>query len=606
MKISVFFILALTLLSHSLSAQKWQSKMVGVQEGNLVYPSDRDMNRIPDFGQVGYQWGKSPIPWVPTKLLIHPVEGDNTIHIQQAIDRLATFARDSSGYRGAVQLAPGIYEVHGVLRLNNSGIVLRGSGDGTDPRENSILLAKGDRPKKRSVILAGGGENTQWQGEVPDTKTEITTDFVQVGSFAFEVADASPFRKGDNIIIHHPATRAWMDAIGQQHWALGQYNIRYNRTVTKVEGRRIHIDSPVYNHLDRSLSRSHIYKYDRKGVLSHIGIEDIRVLIEHTDTLENHARNAVSLRQIEHSWVRNSTFLHFVFSGLITETATHITVENCRAIEPKGLPKGGRFYNFNAGNASNNILFKDCHAQGARHAFVANGTSSASGIVVYRCSSKDPLASSEGHRHWTTGMLFDNFRDYGTLPPKEKGRVLGYYNRGHYGSYHGWTNAHSVLWNSDVTRGTGKPGKVVIQRPRTAQNYAIGSFGDISGEGPFPGMEGHLEGIGKPLLQPHSLYAAQLQARRAGKVPIFPDQDLLEEPQRELFDYPLLFKKKLYLKDHGRLLGGYALYNGQGKLVEENEKGIAGGLGENLSPGIYDLKIAVDGRMVERKIIKLE
>src|SRR5690606_12697410 len=167
----------------------------------------------------------------------------------------------------------------------------RGSGDGKDKRNNSILLAKGDRPEKRSVIIAGGGSNTQWMGQVPGSGTDITTDFVQVGSFSFEVADASAFKKGDNVIVHHPATRAWMDAIGQHHWALDQYNIRYNRTVTKLEGDRIHIDSPLYNHLDRSLAQSLIYKYDREGILGHIGIEDIRVEIDHTDTLENHARN---------------------------------------------------------------------------------------------------------------------------------------------------------------------------------------------------------------------------------------------------------------------------------------------------------------------------
>jgi len=203
-------------------------------------------------------------------------------------------------------------------------------------------------------------------------------------------------------------------------------------------------------------------------------------------------------------------------------------------------------------------------------------------------------------------MLFDNFRDLGTLPPKEKGRVLGYYNRGHYGSYHGWTNAHSVLWNSNVEREKGKPGKIVIQKPRTAQNYAIGSFGDISGDGPFPGLEGHVEGTGRFFLEPRSLYDAQREARKAGKPPIFPPQPFLEAPLRELSDYPLLFKTKLYLKENGSVLGGYALYNGQGQLVEENEKGPGLGLGEDLPPGIYRLRIAKDGRMVERQIIKGE
>lgn len=600
-----FLPLLLFIMLHSgLFSQQWQSKMVQIQEGTLIYPSDEDMNRIPDFSHAGYYGGLRPIPRVRTELTIKPIEGDNTAHIQRAIDQVAELPFDSLGYRGAVLLSPGIYEVHGKILLSSSGVVLRGSGDGSDQGSNTIILAKGNSPRKRSVILAGGGSNTQWAGRVPGTKTDIITDFVQVGSFSFEVEDPSPFAVGDNIIIHHPATRAWMDAIGQQHWEEHTYNIRYNRHITNIEGNWITVDAPLYNHLDRSLSQAHIYKYDREGIRSHIGIEDLRVEIDHTDSLEMHARNAVMLRQIEQSWVRNSTFRHFVFSGLITETATQISVENCRALDPKGLPKGGRFYNFNAGDSSNNILFKDNHASGARHAFVANGTSTASGIVVYGCTSENPLAGSEGHRHWTTGMLFDNFRDFGTLPPKEKGRVLGYYNRGHYGSNHGWTNAHSVIWNSDLRRKEGKHGKVVVQRPRTAQNYAMGSFGDISGDGPFPGIQGHLEGIGKPFLEPNSLYEAQLKARKEGKAVVFPEQDFLGEPLRDINDYPLLFKKKLFLKEEGKVLGGYTLYDEWGNKLAEDEKGPGSGLGEDLAPGIYTLRIHLDGRIVERTLIK--
>ena len=179
------------------------------------------------------------------------------------------------------------------------------------------------------------------------------------------------------------------------------------------------------------------------------------------------------------AWVGNSTSLHFVFSELITQTANHSTVENCRAVEP------GCLYYFNAEDSFNNVLFKDCYASSVRHAFVAKGTSSASGIVVLGCTSDNPLVSSEGHSPWIPGMLFDNFRDLGTLHPREKGRVLVFYNRGHYGS-HGWTGAHIVIWNSDMGRRKGKPGKAV-QRLRTAKIMPLGPLATFQGMVPFRG-----------------------------------------------------------------------------------------------------------------------
>src|SRR5690606_19378505 len=129
MKNNSLILLLLLLLHCGLSAQHWQSKMVQFREGMLIYPSDADMNRIPDFSHAGYQGGLHPIPQVPTEIAIQPIQGDNTAHIQRAIDQVAELPFDSLGYRGAVQLSPGVYEVHGTILLNSSGVVLRGEGD---------------------------------------------------------------------------------------------------------------------------------------------------------------------------------------------------------------------------------------------------------------------------------------------------------------------------------------------------------------------------------------------------------------------------------------------------------------------------------------------
>lgn len=200
-------------------------------------------------------------------------------------------------------------------------------------------------------------------------------------------------------------------------------------------------------------------------------------------------------------------------------------------------------------------------------------------------------------------MLFDNFRDSGSLPTSNEGRVLGFYNRGDYGTYHGWTNAHSVVWNSDLRREKGPHGKAVIQKPRTAQNYAIGSFGNFTDEGPFPGELGYLEGIGKADIFPGSLYQAQLKSRMQGQQPVFPEINLDSIP-RNIHHYPLLFRDSLLLDNASHHLGAYAIFDEQEQLVESSEKSPTSRLGSSLPPGIYSLNIAVDGRIVSKKLIK--
>src|SRR5690348_2592902 len=58
-------------------------------DGKLVYIADSLGNRIPDFSHAGYKGGGVNIPYVPNKVTIWPVPGDNTENIQAAIDKVS-------------------------------------------------------------------------------------------------------------------------------------------------------------------------------------------------------------------------------------------------------------------------------------------------------------------------------------------------------------------------------------------------------------------------------------------------------------------------------------------------------------------------------------
>lgn len=533
----LFILLILLLQAQQEISAQWNSNIVTLQaDSALSYVRDLEGNVIPDFSHAGYMGGGVNIPVALNEFTISSIPGDNTAHIQAIIDQASMLPKDGQGIRGAILLNAGRYEIHGTLKLNQDGVILRGVGDGADTTMNTVLVGVGNTPNQRDIIVAGGGAGTAWSGRVANTKTNIISDRVLIGEYHFKVENAVPYAIGDNIIIYHPCTQAWIDAIdgggtaSEPDWSLGSQPLVFNRRIVEIQDSVITVDVPLYNHLDRSLAQSFIYKYDRAGLITQIGIENLRIDIETAGgTDEAHAWNAVRLRQVEDAWVKNCTFLHFGLAGVAIETATRITIENCRALDPVAQVTGARMYNFNLLKASSQVLVKDCYANNGRHHYVSNGTSWVSGCVFLRSTSDAAYTSSEGHRRWTMGLLFDNHIE---INVRSNGlRLLALYNRGDYGTAHGWSAVHSVAWNCDV-----KSGELVVEKPPTAQNYAIGCFGTVKGDGPFNKPAGYIEGTNTPDLLPESLYEAQLFARLNGLEPRIINTSIEQEKERLHFD----------------------------------------------------------------------
>lgn len=472
------------------------------EHGRLRSEADEATNRIADFSHAGYEGGGGALPDVPTVETVEPFAGDNTASLQAAIDAVAAMPMGADGYRGAVELAPGRYEVAGTVRVPVDGIVLRGSGDGTDLARNTAVVRVG--ANEDPVIVLGGSGNNRWRNEIPDSRSDIVSDFVQVGSMAFEIADPDKFEVGDNIVVFHPCTDAWLatkdyGATGTEPpWPVGGYPLVFNRIITRIDGDMIHVDAPVFDHLDRALAQSYIYRLDRAGLVSHVGLEDLRVEIDSDVVM-----HAVSFDHAENGFARRLTVRDFLLGGIHMTTAKHLTVQDVRAIDPKGPTIGGRKYNFMAASAQL-VLVQDSYARGGRHSFASNGTSWDSGVVFLRGVADGSLSPSEGHHRWSMGLLYDGHTEVNVV---YDGVLLGLYNRGDYGSGHGWATAHSVAYNCDLAGGIG-----VVQQPPGAQNWAIGCSGQISGNGPFDHPTGYIEQTGSPV-EPVSLYDAQLADR---------------------------------------------------------------------------------------------
>ena len=116
------------------------SKVYPGPDGRLVYVPDERGNVIHDASHAGYRGGGVGIPTVPVKETIWPVPGDNTAHIQAAIDRVSALPLDRTGFRGTVLLRAGYYRMATPITIQASGVVLRGEGMGDT---GTILIGTG-------------------------------------------------------------------------------------------------------------------------------------------------------------------------------------------------------------------------------------------------------------------------------------------------------------------------------------------------------------------------------------------------------------------------------------------------------------------------------
>jgi len=506
----------------------WHSSLVyHDQKDRLTYRSDADGCHIVDFSHAGYHSGEAAIPNLPVVHTISPIAGDDTRHIQDAIDYVATFPQDANGHRGAILLTAGTYEVKDIIFLNANGIVLRGEGQGDDPVTDTILVATGTRqlmelgtilvqPKDRYEYNNRGIPTDPQQHlmdiEEPGTRQNVTRAYIPAGSRCLDVEEGSVFAVGDYLVIEHLATTKWIRALNggniygdESLWLPGDRSLdmTFHGTITAIDGNRIKLDTPIYHPLDRSLAQAEVYRHSGAGIVRECGVENLRIVSENIGgTNESHRRDCVHFIGARNCWAKNSTGIGFVESGFRFSYSTRCSAMDCSALKPVSQNTGGRRYNFYIGEDAHDILVKNGLTTEGRHSYVGNGGAGANGIVFTQCESRRTLSSSENHRRWGSAFLWDNIN----WNDPNCGTVLAIYNRGNSGTAHGWTGTGFVAWNCNASGKT-----IVCSEPPIGQNYAVGCRANMTHGGyPFGGVEGTGETMAIP-----SLYEAQLAERLA-------------------------------------------------------------------------------------------
>jgi hypothetical protein len=461
------------------------------EDGKLHYQSDSLGNRIIDFSYCGYMSGDRAIPQVPVAVVVPVKAGDATLRIQSALDYVATLPKDANGIRGSVLLEKGIHTVHGGLLIKNSGIVLRGSGVGTN---GTTLLGAG---VSRETIIRVLGKNDL---KIP-RKVKITDAYVPVNAVTFSVENASICKPGDRIQIRRPSTKEWirdlkMEEFGGETgwlgWKPGQRDIVWDREITAISGNVLTIDVPITTALDAHYGGGEVAIYQWPGRISQVGIENLNM--ESTFDMDNvkdedHRWMGITFENVENAWVRQVHFKHLAGSAVaIYETASKMTVEDCKSTEPISEIGGQRRYTFFT--QGQQTLFQRCYAANGYHDFAAGFCAPGPNAFV-QCESHLPFSFSGTIDSWASGVLFDNVN--------VDGNALSLKSRGQDGHGAGWTAANCVLWQCTASR-------VDNFNAPTARNYAFGIWSQFAGDGYWENVNEHI--------QPRSLYYAQLAERR--------------------------------------------------------------------------------------------
>ncbi|MEP0369028.1 MAG: T9SS type A sorting domain-containing protein [Cyclobacteriaceae bacterium] len=510
--VGIIVILLTVFCSGSASAQT--SSLASLNNGQLEYTpfaaegqTNAD-NVIPDYSFAGYKRGGVALPDVPVVLTISPTGGDDLASIQNAINTVSAMPLDANGFRGAILLTAGEYQVSDELFIQASGVVLRGEGQGT----NGTVLNANKQSKHDFIRVKGVGSGIDRDLE---SLQAITTPYVGIGATSFDVADASGFAIGDSIAVRRTPNQQWIDDLGtdqatmcpnapedcrgwdynsdQQYHGGEGFHINHERIVTGITGNTITIDIPIVDAMETQYGGGEISKASVPGRIENVGIENLRIeSFFANDTDENHGWSAILYERVVNSWVRKVTGQYFGYGLIeINRESNFNTIEDCAMVDHKSLISGSRRYSFAIFDGLGN-LFQRLYTREGRHDFATQSRVTGPNVFL-DCYSAISYNDIGPHQRWATGTLYDNI----------SGREINVRDRNDLGSGHGWAGNSHTFWNLVINEASGL---ITVENPPGGKNFGIGNVSpNFIGNGKF-------ESNNTPVL-PRSLYLQQLEDR---------------------------------------------------------------------------------------------
>ncbi len=425
-----------------------------------------------DFSYAGYQAGATA-PQVKAVLAVKPSGGDDdTALIQGALDRVADRPVGTDGFRGAVLLANGRFQIKGQLRMDKSGVVLRGSGDGT------VLVASGI--SRRTLIVVGGDQDPTLAAPVAVIKD------IPAGMTGLPLESVSGLHAGDRVVVRRPSTLDWITAMGMTNlpgtfaaqrldWHPGSHDLVWDRIIASVDvqSSTITLDAPITSALESKYGGGTLARVLTNPPPDHIGVENLTLDSSFDSTRpkdEDHSWIAILLDHVEDAWVRHVTAKHFVASAVrVNLRGRRITIEDCRNEAPISEEGGYRRQSFLL--YGQQVLVHRCQSEAGMNDF-ASGMLAGGPNVFLDCDATGSLEASGAFEGWSSGVLYEQVH-----VPSARLQLLLDFSRAQ-GA--GWTAANSLVWNSTAK-------SIDVLGPAGAPNFSVTS--------------------------PHPLYATELAAR---------------------------------------------------------------------------------------------
>jgi imidazolonepropionase-like amidohydrolase len=479
-------------------------------DGRLRYKTDARGNRIMDFSHAGYKGGGVVLPDVRVVRTLEPAPGDSTARIQAAIDEASRLPIDADGFRGAVLLQKGTYEVAAPLRIAVSGVVIRGTGPGED---GTIVRVSGSPHRVFDI----SGEGT-WQPQ--GQPAAITDAYLPSGADSFNVDSAAGFRAGDTVLIQRPVTEAWIRFMGMdtlvrngkpQTWIAPGTIFNHDRVVKSVAGRRITVDVPLSDSFDAAYLNppgASIVKYTFPERIERVGLESLRVVAPAQDKpIDQSQYTLLRMNAVSDGWVRDVVSVDTHNSTTFAHSVRRVTVENVhiRHTMPFTAPAAPADFAI----SGTQILLDRCSVtgQGVWPVVTQVGVAGPNVVLDFKADG----AGIAPHQRWATGLLVDRSQFTGGTDRRPN---IAFSNREHAGSGHGWSVGWAVAWNV-------KADVLLIQQPPGAKNWCIGCTGrpaTILWHGnpiPIPQIPSDTFEAPGTTVAPDSLYLAQLRDRVA-------------------------------------------------------------------------------------------
>jgi len=475
-----------TIAMQSIFAQK---SSLTLKNGKITYNVDQQNNRVLDFSSCGYRSSEKEIPEIPNKIFVSHQEGNCSEVIQRAINYVSSLSPDKNGFRGAVLLDKGVFNLDKSIFISKSGVVLRG----TD-KNQTILLKRG---ADRGAVVYIEGENDM---AVTDTLS-ITSLYIPVNARTMVVTPNSKVRKGDRVMIYRPSTTQWIEGLGCDHfgggitalgWKAGDIDIYWDRTIISSDNGHVELDAPLTMALDSQQGKAKLLLYSWNGRIADCGVENISFESEYDKKYpkdEDHCWTGVSIENAENCWVRQTSFKYFSGSAVFVQrTASKITVEDCISTNPISEIGGMRRNTFFT--MGQQTLFQRCYSEHGIHDFGAGFCAPGPNAFV-QCETKESFGFSGAVDSWACGLLFDIVN--------VDGHNLTFKNQGQDYNGAGWGTANSLFWQCSAA-------EIECYSPaKDAVNRAYGCWAQFSGDGEWNESNNHI--------QPRSIFYSQLQER---------------------------------------------------------------------------------------------